>query len=70
MPRRLLAARCLLTWSTALIRITGSGKSTLLNTLALRLDRAVTFTGDLKLNGRDYDIAELKLTRYTAVSST
>ncbi|KAG5175579.1 P-loop containing nucleoside triphosphate hydrolase protein [Tribonema minus] len=38
----------------------GSGKSTLLNTLALRLDRAVSVSGDLRLNGRSYDNAELK----------
>jgi hypothetical protein len=41
----------------------GSGKSTLLNTLALRLDRAVSLTGELRLNGRAYDNAELKRMR-------
>ena len=39
----------------------GSGKSTLLNSLALRLDRAVTIEGSLRLNGREYDVRELKL---------
>eukprot|EP00611_Tribonema_gayanum_P017883 TRINITY_DN3082_c0_g2_i2.p1 TRINITY_DN3082_c0_g2~~TRINITY_DN3082_c0_g2_i2.p1 ORF type:complete len:379 (+),score=122.33 TRINITY_DN3082_c0_g2_i2:347-1483(+) len=38
----------------------GSGKSTLLNTLALRLDPAVSVVGDLRLNGRAYDNAQLK----------
>eukprot|EP00953_Heterococcus_sp_UTEX-ZZ885_P004663 3011-Heterococcus_DN1.PRE.2 len=53
-----------------LVRLSlGSGKSTLLNTLALRLDRGVTVSGDLKLNGRDYDIAELKLVRYMTFSN-
>ncbi|CAM9989954.1 unnamed protein product, partial [Phaeothamnion confervicola] len=39
----------------------GSGKSTLLNTLALRMDRGVTISGDMRLNGRPYTNAELKL---------
>ncbi|PNH04339.1 ATP-binding cassette sub-family G member 2, partial [Tetrabaena socialis] len=38
----------------------GSGKSTLLNTLALRLDRNMSVSGELKLNGQDYSNAELK----------
>jgi ABC-type arginine transport system ATPase subunit len=43
--------------------VAGSGKSTLLNTMALRLDKGVTQSGELKLNGREYDIAELKRMR-------
>jgi hypothetical protein len=31
--------------------------------MALRLDKGVTQSGELKLNGRDYDIAELKRMR-------
>ncbi|PNG99409.1 ABC transporter G family member 6 [Tetrabaena socialis] len=44
----------------AIMGPSGSGKSTLLNTLALRLDRNMSVSGELKLNGQDYSNAELK----------
>ncbi|GIL62773.1 hypothetical protein Vafri_16946 [Volvox africanus] len=45
----------------AIMGPSGSGKSTLLNTLSCRLDRGVSVTGELKLNGQLYSSAELKL---------
>ena len=38
----------------------GSGKSTLLNTLACRLDVNTVVQGEMRLNGAEYDNAELK----------
>jgi ABC-type transport system involved in cytochrome bd biosynthesis fused ATPase/permease subunit len=38
----------------------GCGKSTLLNTLACRLDVNTTVEGEMRLNGRPYQNAELK----------
>ncbi|KAJ1628748.1 P-loop containing nucleoside triphosphate hydrolase protein [Pavlovales sp. CCMP2436] len=46
---------------TAVMGPSGCGKSSLLNTLALRLDKAVAQTGDIRLNGCAYTRRQLKL---------
>lgn len=44
----------------AVMGASGSGKSTLLNTLACRLDVNTVVQGEMRLNGANYDNAELK----------